>query len=59
MSVLLNFNGGKDFVVLFLPAMFIEIAVYGSFILYEVEKKQKIKIKVLLPTKSRLITNKR
>lgn len=39
MAVLLNFNGGKDFVVLFLPAMFVEIAVYGSFILYEVSKK--------------------
>ena len=38
-AVLLNFNGGKDFVVLFLPAMFIEIAVYGSVILYEASKK--------------------
>lgn len=38
-AVLLNFNGGKDFVVLFLPAMFAEIAIYGSFILYEVSKK--------------------
>lgn len=39
LAVLLNFNGGKDFVVLFLPAMFAEIAIYGSFILYEVSKK--------------------
>lgn len=37
--VLVNFNGGKNFVVLFLPAMFAEIAIYGSFILYEVSKK--------------------
>jgi len=39
LAVLLNFNGGKAFVVLFLPAMFAEIAIYGSFILYEVSKK--------------------
>ena len=41
MAILLNFNGGKDFVVLFLPAIFLEIAVYGSFIIYEISKKEK------------------
>ncbi len=39
LSVLMNFNGGKDFIIFFLPAMFIEIAFYGSFILYEISKK--------------------
>lgn len=38
-AILLNFNGGKDFVVIFLPAMFVEIASYGSFIIYEISKK--------------------
>ena len=38
-AILLNFNGGKDFVVIFLPAMFVEIAFYGSFIIYEISKK--------------------
>lgn len=38
-AILLNFNGGKDFVIFFLPAIFLEIAIYGSFILYEVSKK--------------------
>ena len=39
LSVLMNFNSGKDFIAFFLPAMFIEIAFYGSFILYEISKK--------------------
>ena len=39
-AILLNFNGGKDFVVIFLPAMFVEIASYGSFIIYEISKKE-------------------
>lgn len=39
--VLLNFNGGKDFIVLFLPAMFLEIVIYGSFIIYEISNKDK------------------
>ena len=38
-ALLFNFNGGKDFVIFFLPAIFLEIAIYGSFILYEVSKK--------------------
>lgn len=42
--VLLNFNGGKDFIVLFLPAMFLEIAIYGSFIIYEYQIKINKKI---------------
>ncbi len=38
-AILSNFNGGKAFVIFFLPAIFLEIAIYGSFILYEVSKK--------------------
>ena len=38
-AILSNFNGGKAFVRFFLPAIFLEIAIYGSFILYEVSKK--------------------
>lgn len=34
----INIHGGKDFVVIFLPAIFIEIAIYGSLILNEVAK---------------------
>lgn len=37
--IFIHFNGGKDFVVTFLPAIFAEIAIYGSFILYEISKK--------------------
>lgn len=38
--VLGNFNYGKN-MSLFLPAIFLEIAVYGSLLLYEVSKKNK------------------
>lgn len=41
LAVLLNFNGGKDFVVFFLSAIFIEIAFYGSFIIYEIQNIKK------------------
>ena len=34
-----SFNYGKDFATFFLPAIFIEIAFYGSLIIYEVSKK--------------------
>ncbi len=38
--VLSNFNYEKN-MSLFLPAIFLEIAVYGSLLLYEVSKKNK------------------
>ena len=38
-AILSSFNGGKEFVTFFLPAIFIEIAFYGSLIIYEVSKK--------------------
>lgn len=38
--VLSNFNYGKN-MSLFLPAIFLEIAVYDSLLLYEVSKKNK------------------
>ena len=41
LMVLLNFNGGKDFIVLFFPAMFLEISIYGSFIIYDISNKDK------------------
>ena len=37
----LCFNGGKDFVIYFLPAIFIEIAFYGSFIIFEITNGRK------------------
>ncbi len=38
-AFLSSFNGGKVFTIFFLPAIFIEIAFYGSLIIYEVSKK--------------------
>ena len=38
-AFLVSFNGGKMFATFFLPAIFIEIAFYGSLIIYEVSKK--------------------
>ena len=38
--ILGNYINGKLFYFWFLPAMFLEIAIYGSFILYEVSKKR-------------------
>ena len=35
-----SFNYGKEFVTFFLPAIFIEIAFFGSLIIYEVSKKE-------------------
>ncbi len=34
----ITIHSGKDFVVIFLPAIFIETAIYGSLILNEVAK---------------------
>lgn len=39
-AILSNFNGGKDFDIFFLAAMFIEIAFFGSFIIYEISKQE-------------------
>lgn len=38
-AILSNFNGGKAFVIFFLPAIFLEIAFFGSFIIYEISKQ--------------------
>ena len=38
--ILGNYNNGKLFYFWFLPAMFLEIAIYGSFILYKKSKKR-------------------
>ncbi|MEG2270128.1 MAG: hypothetical protein RSA91_06910 [Bacilli bacterium] len=32
-------NNGNDFAYYFLPAIFLEIAIFGSIIIYEVSKK--------------------
>ncbi len=37
--VLCQVNYGKDFDCYFLPAIFLEIAIYGSVIIYEITKK--------------------
>lgn len=37
---LVCFNGGKDFVIFFLPSIFIEIAFYGSFIIFEITNRR-------------------
>ena len=34
----LSVNNGKDFLLLFLPLIFIEIAFYGSYIIYSIYK---------------------
>lgn len=34
----INIHNGKDFVIIFLPALFLEITIYGRFILNEVSK---------------------
>ena len=39
-AFLVCFNGGKDFVIFFLPAIFIEIAFYGSFIIFEITNRR-------------------
>lgn len=39
-AILSNFNGGKDFDIFFLAAMFMEIAFFGSFIIYEISKQE-------------------
>ncbi len=36
--VLTNVNNGHDFNYYFLPLLFLEVAVYGSFIIYEISK---------------------
>lgn len=35
-----SFDGGKDFVILFLPLIFIEIAFYGSYIIHSIYNKK-------------------
>lgn len=34
----ITIHSGKEFIIIFLPAIFIEIAIYGSLILNEVAK---------------------
>ena len=39
-EILIHCIDGKDFAIFFLPAIFIEIAFYGSLIIYEISKKR-------------------